>query len=111
MNRSKAKGTAAETAVVTYLQKWGYPDAERRALHGALDQGDVAGVSGVVVEVKNCKAMALAEWVDEAGDEASNADAPIGVVWHKRRGFTSPSFWYVTMEGHTFIKLLNRKTA
>ena len=34
-NRSKAIGTAAETAVVRYLAAHGFPAAERRALHGA----------------------------------------------------------------------------
>lgn len=110
VNRSKQKGTAAESAVVAYLCTHGF-EAERRALHGALDQGDIAGVPGVVIEVKNCKTMALAEWVDEADTEANNASAPIGVVWHKRRGFISPAYWYVTMDGVTFTRLLNRKPA
>ena len=86
MSRSKAKGTAAETAVITYLREHGFPTAERRALHGTSDWGDVAGVPGVVIEVKNCARVEIAAWVDEARAECQNAGAAYGVVWHKRRG-------------------------
>lgn len=39
-NPSKKKGTAAETRVVKYLKEKGL-DAERLALHGSKDEGDV----------------------------------------------------------------------
>ena len=61
-NPSKAKGTAWETAVVDYLRANGHPHAERRALSGNTDRGDIAGVPGVVIECKNAKTMALAAW-------------------------------------------------
>ena len=48
MSKSKQKGTSAETAVVNYLKdKWKIP-AERRALTGALDKGDISGIFDVV---------------------------------------------------------------
>ena len=125
MSASKAKGTAAETAVVRFLQANGYPHAERRALAGAQDRGDVAGIPGLVIEVKDCKRMELAQWVDEAGIEACQelpvqlrkppstpgpmAVAP-GLVWHKRRGRGSPGNWYVTMDGWTLLAFLERWT-
>lgn len=105
MSASRAKGTAAETAVVRSLQAGGFKHAERRALNGAKDRGDVTGIPGVVIEVKNEKRMRLAEWVDEAHKEASYGDL-IGAVWHKRRGFVRPGDWYVTMDGETFMGLL-----
>lgn len=108
-NPSKQKGTAAETAVVRLL-RYHWP-AERRALHGALDKGDIAGVPGVVVEVKNCARMELAGWLDQALVERDNADELIGVVWHKRRGKPHPGDWFVTMNGHDFVKLLLRGEA
>lgn len=49
MSKSKAKGTAAESAVVKYLREQGWPSAERRALNGASDRGDIAGVVGTVI--------------------------------------------------------------
>jgi hypothetical protein len=110
VSASKRKGTSAESAVVDHLQAAGYP-AERRALSGAKDRGDVAGVrtriGRIVIEVKNCAQMALGAWVDEANVERDNDDAVIGAVWHKRRGKGSPLDWYVTMDGDTFLKLLD----
>jgi len=47
-NPSKAKGTAAESAVVKLAQSFGLA-AERRALAGAADQGDVWIDGGVLV--------------------------------------------------------------
>ena len=63
---ARGKGTHAETQVVNYLIDHGWPHAERRALNGSRDRGDVAGIPGVVVEVKNAARQCLAEWIDEA---------------------------------------------
>jgi hypothetical protein len=115
MSASKAKGTAAETAVVRFLQANGYPHAERRALAGALDRGDIAGIPGLVIEVKNAVKLELAAWVDELEQEIIHTEKPgwglpSGVVWHKRRGKGSPGDWYVTMDGWAFLALLERWT-
>jgi Holliday junction resolvase len=110
VSAAKAKGTAAETAVVRFLQANGYPHAERRALAGAFDHGDIAGILGVVIEIKNKARTELAAWVDEARAEAvvrgphTYDDLP--VVWHKRRGKSDPGDWYVTMDGRVFVEFL-----
>lgn len=106
MNRSKAKGTAAETAVVNYLREQGWACVERRTLAGAHDKGDIAGVPDTVIEVKACKTLDLAAWVREANTERDNAGVEYGVVWAKRRGTTDPGDWYVVMDGATFTRLL-----
>ncbi len=106
MSTAKRKGTRAETAVVEFLRSVGWPHAERRAPSGARDRGDVAGVPGVVVEVKDCARVELAAWLDEAGREGANDGARLAVVWHKRRGRASPGDWFVTMTGATFAALL-----
>lgn len=72
--KSKAKGTAAEREVVKYLQNW-WPAAERRALSGNKDKGDVAGIPGVVVEVKAAATPQLAAWKRETLTERENAGA------------------------------------
>lgn len=105
VNKSKAKGTAAETAIVNYMRKFSSV-IERRTLSGSSDKGDIAGVIGTVIEVKNAAAMALGAWVDEAARERDNAQASLGVVWHKRRGTTNPAEWYVTMTGADLMILL-----
>lgn len=106
MNRSKAKGTSAESAVVQYLQTMGFTHAERRTLNGAYDRGDIAGIPGVVIEVKNCARQELAAWVAEAERERDNDRSNLGVVWHKLRGKAHPSKWFVTMSGEQFVSLL-----
>jgi hypothetical protein len=119
VSASKDKGTAAETAVVRFLRANGYPHCERRALAGAQDRGDVAGIPGLVVEVKAVARMELAGWLDEASSESvtarnrvdgSIALADVPVVWHKRRGKRSPGDWYVTMDGWAFLALLKEWT-
>lgn len=105
-NPSKAKGTAWETALVNYLHEQGWVHAERRALHGNTDKGDIAGIVGVVVEAKSCKTLNVTGWVTEAETERDNAGAKLGVAWYKRRGHTSPGKGIVAMSGDTFAYLL-----
>lgn len=86
MSASKRKGTAWETAVVDYLRQAGHPHVERRALAGASDRGDIAGIPGVVIECKNAKAVTLAKWTDELTREKANDHATHAVLVVKRRG-------------------------
>jgi Holliday junction resolvase len=72
--KSKAKGTTAEREVVRYLQNW-WPAAERRALSGNKDKGDVAGIPGVVVEVKAAATQNIPAWKRETLKEMENAGA------------------------------------
>lgn len=106
MSASKRKGTAAETAVVGYLREHGFPHAERRALEGCNDRGDVANVPGVVLEVKNCARMELAGWMDEARVEARNAEVDVFAVVHKRRGKGDPAEWFVTLPLSVFVEVI-----
>jgi len=104
--RSKDRGTAAETAVVNYLRANGFRFAERRALSGSHDKGDVAGVLDNVIEVKDCSRDGLPGWLDETEAERINARARYGVCWHKRRGRGSPAHWFVTMRGDQWLRVL-----
>jgi Holliday junction resolvase len=81
--KSKAKGTAAEREVVRYLQNW-WPAAERRALSGNKDKGDVAGIPGVVVEVKAAATQLIGPWQRETMVEMENARAARCVLVVKR---------------------------
>jgi len=109
------KGPLAEAQVVACLQEHGWPYAERRVQGGRNDRGDVAGIPGVCIEVKNSPqyVQKLAVWLREALDEASHGghfDPDRAVVWHKRQGFGSPLDWYVTMTGRDFLALLAEYT-
>ena len=104
---SRAKGTPAETKVVAYLRDNGWPAVERRALAGAKDKGDIAGVPNVAVEVKRCERFQPAAWIKEANTEAANAGVEYGVAWFWIRGKGSPADWGVLMDGATFIRMLD----
>lgn len=90
MSRSKDIGTAAETAVVRYLRTAGWPSAERRALAGALDQGDITGTPGLVWEVKSRKKPVsdgdVDGWMGETETERRNAGVELGVLVVRRAG-------------------------
>jgi hypothetical protein len=106
-NPSKRRGTAWESAIVSYLRLEGWPYAERRALSGSKDRGDIAGIPGLVIEAKATKTAALGAYLDEANTEVLNDGAELGVVWLKRRGHVSPANGYVVMDGATFVGLLH----
>lgn len=105
MSASRRKGTAWESAVVEYLSQHGFPYAERRALSGSLDRGDITGIPGVMIECKAEKSITLAEYADEVKVQTVNAGAQIGVAVVKRRN-RSPGDAYVVMTLTTFADLL-----
>lgn len=106
MSAAKRKGSAAETAVCRYLNERGWPHVERRALRGINDTGDVAGIPGVIIEVKNHAKHDLTGWWREAVTEAANDNGSLPIVWFKRRGTTNPADWFVLLDGHTLTRLL-----
>lgn len=85
MSKSRAKGTAFETAVCGFLREHGFPYAERRALRGKRDGGDLTGMPGVTIECKAEKELNLAGAVDEAEKEAANMSSEWFVAVLKRR--------------------------
>lgn len=106
MSASRAKGTKWESKVVDFLQTSGWPHAERRALNGARDKGDVTGLPGIVIECKDENRHSIGSWVNEANIEATNANAELGVVWAHRKGKASAADGYVIMDGESFARLL-----
>lgn len=103
VNKPKQKGTAAESAVVSFLRTVGFPHAERLALQGGKDRGDITGIPGIVVEVKACQEYTFSSWLAEAEVERDNAKADFGFVVAKPRlvGTTRTGQWYALMyQGH-----------
>lgn len=84
MNVAKRKGTAWETAVVGFFKANGFPNAERRALSGVLDRGDIAGFP-MVVECKATQRIDLGVFMAEAEREAKNAKDTDHLLVIKRR--------------------------
>lgn len=85
MNAAKRAGRAFEAAVVGWLVANGWPYAERRALRGIRDGGDVAGIPGLCIEVKATKSIDLATALTEAEAEAAACGAEVWVAVIKRR--------------------------
>lgn len=106
VNRSKAKGTSWESECAAYLRANGVPWAERRALGGALDKGDLAGVPEVAFECKAEQSIDLPGYLREAEAERANSGARIGVVWIKRRGKTAAEHGYIVMTPEALMALL-----
>lgn len=105
MSASKDKGTRFETDVVRYLQANGFPYAERRALAGNLDKGDITGLPGIVLELKATKSIDLAGAVTEAEIEAKNAGVDTFAAVIKRRN-KATSEAYAVMPLRKLVELL-----
>ena len=106
VNRSKNIGTSAETHVVRYLQANGFPHADRRALKGSLDVGDILVCKGLIVEVKagaaaeNASDGQLRLWCAETAREKVNAKAETAFLVVKRSGHGVGKIggWYVVQQ-------------
>ena len=99
--RPKDIGTDAERAVVRYLRANGFPRAERRALHGAIDLGDITGTPGLCWEVKGGQRAKAAgdgqvwDWLRETSVEVVNADAEHGILVVRRDRKSVGDWWAV----------------
>jgi hypothetical protein len=105
---AKAKGAGAERDLRDWLKENGFPYADRRLAGATLDKGDISGIPGVTIEIKNHSKMNLAGWIEELNVEMANDKAWTGVVWHKRKGKSSPADWYATMPGSVYLDLLKK---
>lgn len=113
VNRSKAIGTAGESAVVNYARLHGFSGAERLALHGTADQGDATLCPGVGVEVKAGHAAEtasdaqIAAWLLEAETERVNrgADVMLLILKRKGKGVANVGSWNCYLPGWAYIAL------
>ena len=111
VNKPKAIGTSAETAVVRALRTLGFPHAERRALAGIHDLGDITGTPGICWEVKGGEAaktasdQQIAAWLDETEQERINARADIGILVIQRRGIgpSNAHRWWAILRANAWI--------
>lgn len=103
MTVSKQRGTAAEVLTKAFLNKHGFPEAERRVLHGANDVGDILVCPGVIAEVKGGHAAEeasdgqLRKWCEETERERINSGAEHAFLVVKRKGHGSAKVggWWV----------------
>ena len=115
-NQNKAKGTAAETAVVNWLRTdCGFEDARRNTLGGRFDPGDVepvpANLPPVIISVKDGKegdycshcrqrrelhpqtALFTEWWADLTSTIKRRSPLALPLLVHKRAGKASPEGW------------------
>jgi hypothetical protein len=105
---AKRKGSQAERDVVAYLKANGFPYADRRVAGATLDKGDISGVLGVTIEIKNHARLDLAGWLAELEVEMKNDSAWTGVVIHKRKGKGDVGEWYATLPVKVWLALLRK---
>jgi hypothetical protein len=109
MSKQRQKGTAFETAVVNWLKEQGL-HAARLPLAGNKDIGDITVEPwSINLEAKNCRQLALSQWVAEADAEATNAGRPVVVV-AKRVGKGDPAESYVVMPLRVLHLLLSAQS-
>ena len=117
MSKARDKGTAAETAVVRHLRNHGFTQAERAPLWGAHDRGDIYGIPGWVLQVKNQQRLDIPGWWRDTLTQAENADRAHPEVVNgygphhplliaKRKGHPNPCAWYAITDLSTFTRLL-----
>ena len=110
MSKAKAKGTAAETAFVKFLQVHGFPGAERRALGGGSggDLGDITGTPALTFEIKSQRTYKIPAWLQECDDERENARAdycPL-IIKPNGIGLTNQGQWWAVLPVAAMVKLL-----
>jgi hypothetical protein len=101
-NRPRAIGTYAETAVTRTARSHGFPNADRYALHGARDVGDIGLCPGVILEVKgghhaqHATDLDVQNWLDETARERDNAHAAVAflVVQREHVGAPNAARWW-----------------
>jgi hypothetical protein len=110
---NKAKGTRYESELVELLNNMLF-DAQRLPRTGVKDEGDIEvrlRECRLIIEAKNHKALALADWLKQADVEADNREEKLGVVacvpavFAKRRGKNAANS-YVIMDATEFLLLL-----
>lgn len=114
VSRSKQIGTEGETAVVRFLADNGWPHAERRALRGTNDYGDVTGTPALCWEVKAghaaeaCQDADLRQWQDQTDAETKHSRADLGILVIKRKGKGTPNVgqWWAWMRVEDLAGLL-----
>ena len=109
-NPQRRKGTAAEAAVVAHLRNW-WPDAERRALHGSQDLGDVILPRNIdlTIEIKNQRTYNFPAWFKQMQDEQINAKTNRGLLIVKPNGVGVSQIgnWWAVMSLDQAIELLD----
>lgn len=100
----RTKGAVAERDFVAFLRANGYPDARRYLSGDGRQPGDVDGVPGVCIDVKNHQRLAIPEWLAQVEAEAPAGSIPVLAV--RRPGLVDPGQWWAVTRWSTMLPLL-----
>jgi hypothetical protein len=111
--KPKDIGTRAETMVVNWVRTRGFGTAERMALHGTQDTGDIRLCPTVIIEVKagaaanNASDKQIETWLDDTDREraAGNADIGVLVTQRPRHGAARVGSWWAWTRVDTLADL------
>lgn len=87
---NRRRGADAERAVVAWLRDNGYPDARRYLAGDGRQPGDIDGVPGLCIEVKDVASSAWPTWCRQAEQQA------VGQAWvvvRRLRGNPNVAEW------------------
>jgi len=101
---NRAKGADFERAIAAYLRLLGIP-ADRTSTGRAQHHGDIDGLPGLVLELKNTRQWRLGEWLDQATEKAGPNRTAVIVL--KRRGVANAGRSYAVLELGDLLRLLD----
>ena len=84
---SKAKGYAGEREYVEAAIEAGFSGAGRNgSVYGSKDRGDIHGIPGWVIQVKNVAVLKIPEYMKDAEEQARNAGVKLFCLAFKLKG-------------------------
>lgn len=117
MVNSRAKGIGAEQAVARYFRDTAHcPDARRSVAAGwsnrstsSQDRGDIEGVPGLCVQVKNLARPLVDKALTDVWAETCAQAVPGGrrpLIVEKRAGTTNVGFWWTHLDARFYLELV-----
>jgi hypothetical protein len=100
----RRRGNKAEQDVAAFLRANGIQAQTSRSAQGFQGGSDIITSLPLAIEVKDHARLDLSGWWTQATMNALPDELP--VLWHKRRGYASPSAWWTTFDGETLVRLL-----
>lgn len=117
VNKPKQKGTQAESDVVRWGKKHEFYAAERLALSGVNDRGDVRIATGVMVQVKDGYTdrkeptdYQIDSWLKETEEQRRRGEFEVALLVHKRFGKGDPDEWRWYIDKRNALTLMGVTT-
>ena len=112
-NKSGNIGTKTATWTCRAFNRLGFPHAERRD-ETQPDQGDIAGMIGVAVQVKgghaaeNASLEQIRKWLEATEDQRRAARADLGILICKRKavGYANADQWWCFFTEATYRRII-----